>query len=129
MLNNFDELVENKLSQMDIYSTTPKIKIKKWFEKVCIACNNVAHDYGEYDSVGWWECDKNQRLGNLKSFPYCSAKNCNKFNLKTTYKKESDYWMMIGDFDKAFGKNGYKKLHNLLDFNKRMGDYKIGIIS
>lgn len=126
MWNKFDEFNEQKFSQMDIYSPVPKIKIKRWFEKVCIACNNVNKDYGEYDSIGWFECDECQRLGNLKSFPYCSSKKCSKFNPKTTGGYESDYWMMIMDFEKVFGQNGYKKLHNLLQFNERMGNYKTG---
>ena len=128
MWNKFDEFDEQKFSRMDIYSPKPKIKIKKWFEKVCISCNNASKDYGEYDSTGWFECYESKRLGNLKSFPYCSAKKCDKFMPRLTCNHESDYWTMIGDFDKAFGKNGYKKLHNLLQFNERMGNYKIGRI-
>ena len=129
MWNEFDEFEEKAFTQMDIYSPSPKIKIKKWFEKPCIACNNAIKDYGEYDSVGWFECSESEKLGNLKCFPYCSAKKCNKFNPKISYNHKSDYWLMIGDFDKAFGENGFKKLINLLAFNERMGDYKVGRIA
>lgn len=127
MFNN-DELIEDNISQMDIYSPVPKIKIKKWYMKICIACTHVTHDYGEYDSVGCYECEESQKLGNLKFFPYCSAKNCNKFNPTGTDGYRSDYWQMIMDFDKAFKEDGYIKLHNLLQFNERMGNYKVGRI-
>lgn len=129
MWNKFDEFDEKKVSQTDIYSPAPKIKIKKWFKKVCIACNHASKDYGEYDSIGWFKCDNGEKLGNLKSFPKCSAKKCKNFTPRLTYTHESDYWCMIGDFDKAFGSNGYKKLHDLLKFNERMGDYKVGRVS
>ncbi len=128
MWNKFDELIEHDFSQMDICSPAPKIKIKKWFEKVCIACSNATHDYGEYDSTGWYECNEGQKLGNLKSFPFCSAKKCNKFSPKSTDGHQCDYWSMIMDFDKSFKIDGYKRLHILLDFNERMGNYKVGRI-
>lgn len=110
------------------YNPTPKIKIKKWYQKICTACVFYSRDYGEYDNTGWAICDENQRLGNMKSFPRCNAKTCKKFSAKDVLDLEDDYWSMIMDFDKAFGKNGYKKLHKLLEFNERMGDYKVGRI-
>lgn len=128
MFNKFYEPVNGKISQADIYSPTPKIKIKRWYQKLCFACNSMRHEYGDYDSVGWYECEESEKLGNLKSFSYCSAKSCNKFNPKKTASFEDDYWSMLMDFEKVFGENGSKKLFKLIDFNERMGDYRIGRI-
>lgn len=121
--------LDKSKSQMEIYSPAPKIKIKKWYEKICSACVHVTHDFGEYDNTGWYECDKNQRLGNLNSFPVCNAKSCKNFSPKRVCGHENDYWAMLSDFEKYFFKQrAYKKLFNLLDFNERMGDYKVGRI-
>ena len=119
--------MKNNIQQKK-YSHTPKIKIKKWREKVCIACVHNSKDFGEYDTVGWHVCNENRRIGKLKRFPNCSAKHCDKFNPRRTVTRESDYWLMIMDFEKAFGRSGYKQLHKLLEFNERIGDYKVGRI-
>ncbi|WP_108062661.1 hypothetical protein [Poseidonibacter lekithochrous] len=121
--------MDNSKTQTNLYSPTPKIKIIKWHKSTCIACIHASKDYGEYDCIGWWECNEYQKLGNLKSFPNCNASSCKKFCPKSVSKHECDYWEMITDFEKYLGgKGAYKKIHNLLDFNQRMGDYEIGRI-
>ncbi len=121
---------EKPKTQQEIYSPTPTIKIKRWYEKICIACNYVVHDYGEYDNVGWWECDKPMPLGNLKAFPYCNAKSCKHFEAKDVIDKESDYWSLIGCMYSMKLKEGLdsKIAWSVIEFNERMGDYKVGRI-
>ena len=112
---------------MKNYSPTPKIKIKKWYEKVCSACIYSSREFGEYDNVGWAYCSKNQRLGNLKHFPICNSKYCNEF--KTESLMVDDGWRYITDFERVFSESQYiDKLMNYLKFNERMGDYKVGRI-
>lgn len=115
-------------TQQEKYSPTPKIKITKWYEKVCIACQHAQKDFGDYDNVGWWECNMEKRLANLNSFPMCNAKSCSAFKPPLySNKLHGDYWGNIMEFDKYF-KDGSEALWKLIEFNKRMGDYKIGRI-
>ena len=118
------------MTQQEIYSPTPAIKIIKWYEKVCSACSYATKDYGEYDSVGWWECSQCQRLGTLKPFPFCSAKRCDLFTPSLTVNHEADWWIIIGRMcDKKFKKDlDVHIAHSVTEFNKRMGDYKTGRI-
>lgn len=125
---NFYE--DEKQSQQEIYSPTPEIKIKKWYQKICTACIHYSRDYGEYDNEGWAICDENQKLGNMKSFPKCNAKSCKKFSAKGILNKESDWWSLIGgmtDMNLPEDLDG-KIAFSILDFNERMGDYKVGRI-
>jgi len=123
-----DFLDLSKRTQQEKYSPTPKIKIKKWYQTVCTACIHLTHDYGEYDTVGWHECEEKQKLSNLKCFPYCSANSCK--NFIPICLSHHDGWCYLEDFQNAFGKEKcYEKLRAFLDFNKRMGDYKVGRIA
>ena len=116
----------NKIQQ-EKYSPTPKIKIKKWYEKVCSACIYSSREFGDYDNVGWCYCSKDQRIGNLKSFPKCNAKSCNEFEAESLLL--DDGWNYMSDFEQVFSKSQYmSRLMNYLKFNERMGDYKIGRI-
>lgn len=120
--------MNNKLQQ-ERYSPTPTIKIKKWYIKVCSACIYSSRDFGEYDNVGWAYCEIYKNLGNLKSFPYCSAKKCKSFS-PITAGEESDWWGLLGNMTNLNLKNGLdsKIAHSILKFNERMGNYKVGRI-
>lgn len=116
--------MNNKIQQ-EKYSPTPKIKIKKWYVKVCSACIHSSRDFGDYDLVGWDYCAINQKLGNMKSFPKCNAKSCKKFEAKSLLIDAG--WSYMMDFENVFSKSQYmNRLMNYLKFNERMGDYKVG---
>lgn len=122
-------LYGKELTQQEIYSPTPTIKIKKWYVKVCSACIHSSRDFGEYDNVGWAYCEEDKKLGNLKPFPYCSAKKCKSFS-SIAPGMESDWWELTGNMICLKLKNDLdiKIAHSVLEFNKRMGNYKVGRI-
>lgn len=121
---------DEKQSQQEKYSPTPIIKIKKIYQKICTACVHYSRDYGEYDNIGWAICDEEQKLGNIKSFPKCNAKSCKKFSAKDVLDRESDWWGLIGGMYgmKLHKDLDYKIAHSVLNFNDRLGDYKVGRI-
>ena len=123
-MNLFEEY-QKELSQEEIYSPSPTIKIVKWNEKICKICRNCFHEFGEYDNEGYYICDEEgTKLEGLKCFPNCSAKSCKKFTPKCL--SDNDGWAYLDEFEKAFGNECYKKLAIYLDYKKRMGDYTIG---
>lgn len=124
----FDFYFGRKLTQQEIYSPTPTIKIKKWYVKVCTAYIYSSRDFGEYDNVGQAYCEANQKLGNMKSFPRCNAKSCKEFAPKSLLMDHG--WCYMMDFQNVFSKDQYmERLMNYLKFNERMGNYKVGRIS
>lgn len=117
-----------ELTQQEIYSPTPTVKIKKWYEKVCSACIYSSREFGDYDNVGWAYCEVNQKLGNMKSFPKCNAKSCKEFEPVSLLMDNG--WCYMMEFEAVFSEGQYmKRLMNYLKFNERMGNYKVGRIS
>ncbi len=118
---------KEKKTQSEIYSPTPTIKLVKFYAFICTACTHNHHEFGEYDNVGYAYCEEEKSLSNLKCFPKCSAKSCESFDRRTPG-YEDDYWNLLGGMDKFNFKDDLdsKIAHSILNFNERMGDYRIG---